>query len=332
MTTDLKALRGTLRARAEAGTDAEALLARIGPAYRRRRGRRVAVAASAVVAVGALVAMLVPRLLLGGYAPPAPPAVPIASPAASAIGADPQMVHFDVGQFPYRGMAVTWAVQDGAERLSMWGNVSKNEEFFLELTLAPQTYSPAPNPTGPPEAPQPPHTAPATVGGQPALVATGNGTTRVTWQPIGGVRAELSVRGPVAADKTLAFAGTVSLDRGHPCTPRLHPTVLPAGAQITGCSVVPDAGVGEYVIRGPGGTITVSMASGVFAYGISPGRYAGRPPTLANGWPYEELDTSASTQHLTAYIRVPDPYVTIRAQGTYGLPDVLLVGGGLQPS
>ncbi|WP_327001272.1 hypothetical protein OHA72_39960 [Dactylosporangium sp. NBC_01737] len=65
--------------------------------------------------------------------------------------------------------------------------------------------------------------------------------------------------------------------------------------------------------------------------GPSPGAYAGPPPTLANGWPYQELDVSRNSQHWTAHIRVPDPWVEVSAQGTYGLPDVLLVGGGLQP-
>ncbi|GGM88323.1 hypothetical protein ACFFX1_15220 [Dactylosporangium sucinum] len=330
MTTDLKALRDTLRARAETDTDPEALLARIGPAYRRRRSRRLAGAASAVVAVGALLAMLVPRLLFGGYPLPAPPAVPIGSPAAEAIGADPQMIHFDVGQFPYEVSSTTWAVQDGIEQLSMSGSIDDSgASFFVELRLAPETRSPAPNPTGLPEEPRQLHSAPATVGGRPALVVTGEEATRVTWQPIAGVRAELSVRGRVPANKAITFAGTLSLDRGHQCVPSLRPTALPADARITGCSIMPNVGHGQYVIRGPGGTITVWVFTGVFAHGISPGAPSS---TLANGWPYQELDASGNTQHYTAHIRVPDPYVEIFAQGAYGLPEVLLVGAGLQPS
>jgi hypothetical protein len=47
---------------------------------------------------------------------------------------------------------------------------------------------------------------------------------------------------------------------------------------------------------------------------------------------YQELDPSSNTQHWTAFIRVPDPYLDVYAQGSYGLADVLLVAGGLQPS
>ncbi|MEV4518289.1 hypothetical protein AB0K00_56205 [Dactylosporangium sp. NPDC049525] len=336
MSTDLKALRGALLARAEGDTDAEALLARIGPAYRRRRGRRIVGAATAAVAVAALVVMLVPRLLFGGYALPAPPSVPIPSPAAATIGADPRMVHFDVGEFPYRVMSTEWAVEDGVERLSMWGSTDDNPQgegrkFFADLTLAAETWSATPNPTALPEAPRQPRSEPATVGGQPALVVTGGDSTSVTWSPIAGIRAELSVRGPVPTAKSVAFAGTFSLDRGHQCTPLLQPDVLPPGGHLAGCSIRSN-GLGQYIIRSDNGTITVAIPTGVFDLGISPGAYPGAPPTLANGWPYQELDASANTQHWTAYIRVPDPWVEIWAQGTYGLPDVLLVGGGLRRS
>ncbi|WP_238008246.1 hypothetical protein KZZ52_58175 [Dactylosporangium sp. AC04546] len=337
MSTDLNALHGVLRARAEGDTDAAALLARIGPAYRRRRTRRVAGTATAVVAVAALVAMLLPRLLLGSYALPAPPAVPIPSPAAGAIGSDPEMIHFDVGQFPYRANA-EWAVRDGVERLSMQGSTVDDsnapaKSFFVELTLAPAAASPpTPDPTGPPMSPEQLHSSPATVGGQSALVETGDRTTRVTWQPIAGVRAELSVRGPVPADKTIAFADTLSLERGHPCAPHVRPTVLPTDARIAGCSIQPATGLGGWLIRGPGGTISVVVAPGVYENGISPGRYPGAAPTLANGWRYEELGVESSTQHYTADIRIPDPYVFIRSQGAYGLADVVLVGGGLDVS
>ncbi|MET7394509.1 hypothetical protein ABZS66_13555 [Dactylosporangium sp. NPDC005572] len=337
MSTDLKALRGALRARVEGDTDAVALLARIGPAYRRRRTRRVAGTATAVVAVGALLAMLLPRLLLGSYAVPAPPAVPIPSPAAGAIGSDPEMIHFDVGQFPYE-VRTEWAVRDGIERLSLQGNAANDPNgtdkgFFVELTLAPAASpSPTPDPTRLPEPPEQLHSAQATVGGQPALVETGDRTTRVTWQPIAGVRAELSLRGPVSADKVVAFAGTLSLERGHRCAPYVRPTVLPAGARIAGCSIRPATGNGEWFIRGPGGTISVMVAPGVFEQGISPGRYPGAAPTLANGWRYEELGVDSNTQHFTADIRIPDPYVQIMTQGAYGLPDAVLVGGGLDLS
>ncbi|MEV0134232.1 hypothetical protein AB0H83_37955 [Dactylosporangium sp. NPDC050688] len=55
-------------------------------------------------------------------------------------------------------------------------------------------------------------------------------------------------------------------------------------------------------------------------------------PTLANGWPYEELGPSGNTQLFTAYIRIPDPYLMMWAQGGYGLNDVLLVADGLKLS
>jgi hypothetical protein len=223
-------------------------------------------------------------------------------------------------------------VRDGAEVLSMVGNSGGDQSFFVDLTLAPESWSPTPNATGLPESPRALRSASATVGGRPAVVVTADRITRVTWSPIAGLRAELSVRGPVSASEGVAFAGTLSLGRGHPCDPHLRPTVLPADARITGCSISQPAGIGEYTIRGPGGVITVVVWGHPFPYGISPGAYDGPPPTLSNGWAYQELDASANTQHYTAHIRVPDPYVDIWAQGTYNLSDVLVVGGGMRPS
>ncbi|GAA0724125.1 hypothetical protein Drose_01710 [Dactylosporangium roseum] len=348
MTMDLENLKGTLRARAEADTDAEELLARIGPARRRRRARRAIGAMAAVLALTGLVAVLVPRLPLGGYAVPGAPSAANPNPDSAAIGADPQTIHFGVGRFPYPVRTTTWAVLDGVERLSLWGNTvtfddpqaHDDTEFFADLTLTPVTTSPTPNPTALPGTLQQPHSSPATVGGQPALVVTGKepnstlGATRITWQPMAGARAELSVRGPVPVDKALAFAGTLRLDVIHRCNLLVRTTALPDGAHVTGCSTMADSLRGDLTIRGPQGTISISVSAvAVFDRGATAGvGDAPQLPTLANGWPYEELDPSANTQHFTAYIRIPNPYLVVWAQGGFGLNDVLLVAGGLELS
>jgi hypothetical protein len=327
------ALRGALRQRAEADTDAVALLARIGPAYRRRRGRRLAGLASSALAVGVLLTLLVPRLLATGYAVPAPPLAPSFSAGAAAIGSDPETIHFDVGAFPYRLFSTRWAVDDGLERLSLWGATDDSgrddAEFMAELTLTPGSGGPAPNATGAPDELTGAHTTTATVGGRPAVVVTGvsvRAVAAVSWSPAPGVRAALVVHGPVEVDRVLAFAGTLNLERGHRCSVRVHTTVLPAGARLAGCETIAGTGGGQLVVRGGGGTVTISVpATTEFQQGAGTG-------SLANGWAYQVLDPSSNTQHWTAFIRVTDPYLEVYAQGGYGLADVLLVAGGLQPS
>ena len=351
MTTDLEKLVGTLHARAEADTDADALLARVGTAYRRRRNRRtLGTAAAAVLAVGGLVALLVTQVLPGGYVIPAPPAAPNPSPDAATFGSDPRTIHFGVGRFPYPVRTTTWAVVDGIETLSLRGNTVSlhnpddhdGSEFFVDLTLASAATSPTPDPTSQPNTVERPHSEPAIIAGQPALVVTGTdpasllNATRISWQPIHGVRAELSVRGPVPADKALAFAQTLRLDISHQCVLRVRPTALPSGARVTGCKTMDGSLGGELAIRGPQGMVTIFVSAvPVFDPGGTPGATA-RPrpelPRLANGWPYQELDPSGNTQHYTAHLRIPDPYVEVWSQGGYGLSEALLVANGLELS
>ncbi|WP_432993459.1 hypothetical protein [Dactylosporangium sp. CA-233914] len=333
MTTDLNALRDTLRARADAYTDAGEILARVGPAYRRRRARRRAGAGALALAVSALLVMVAPRLVTGGggYAVPGPPAEAVAGP----VGSDPLAVHFDVGEFPYPVRSTEWAVLDGVERLTVWSNTAgtggrDDTAFVAELSLAADDGSPAPSSTALPVA-GPGNTTAATVGERPGIVEADAGrTARVAWAPVTGVRAELLLRGPasVPAEKALAFAGTLRLDRGHRCELLVHPTVLPEGARVTGCSSMGDSRRGQLVVRGSGGALTVSVAGGVFAAGPP----AATLPTLANGWPYQELEPSSGAEPQTAVIRVPDPYLWISAQGGYGRAELLLVAGGLQRS
>ena len=340
MTTDLQTLRGTLQARAEGVTDVGDLLARIGPAYRRRRSRRIVGATATALAVGGLLALLVTRLPATGHALPATPAISNLAPNASAIGSDPQTVHFDVGRFPYPVSSTTWSVRDGVEQVSLWGSMDQDSKYFAELTLTPSTVTVTPDATVPPQGPRQPHSAPATVGGQPALVVTDADpdafpkVTRVSWPPITGVHAELVVRGPMPVSRLVEFAGTLRLDTGHQCVLRVHPTVLPPGARITGCSAIADTGGGQLIIGGPNGTITIgASATPIDEAGASPRATGGPPPrlgTLTNGWTYQEFDVSRNTQHWTSSIRIFNPYTDLWSQGAYGLPDLLLVANGLQ--
>ena len=351
MTTDLEKLVGTLRARAEADTDADALLARVGTAHRRRRNRRtMGAAAAGVLAVTGLGALVVPHVLPDGYAIPAPPAAPNASLDAASVGSDPWTIHFGVGRFPYPVRTTTWSVLDGVETLSLWGNTvgldsshdADGTGFFVDLTLASAATSPTPDPTSRSSTLEQPHGESATIAGQPALVVTGtdpaslSSATRISWQPINGVRAELSVRGPVPVSKALTFAQTLRLDVSHRCVLRVRPAAVPGGARVTGCKTVDGSLNGELTIRGPQGVISIFVSAvPVFDAGGTPGATArARPtlPTLANGWPYEELDPSGNTQHYTAHLRIPDPYVEVWSQGGYGLADVLRVAGGLELS
>jgi hypothetical protein len=350
MTTEMEDLRDVLRARAEVDTDGGELLARIRPGYRRRRTNRTLGTIAATVMVTGLVALTASHYLPGGYAVPGPLAAQNPTPDPAAIGSDPQTIHFGVGDFSYPVRTTTWSVRDGIERLSLWGNtVTFNDphmhddtEFFADLTLAPVTTSAVPDPTTQPGTPSPSRTWQATIAGLPALVLTGDdpnsslAVTRVTWQPMGGVRAELAIRGPVPTEKVLEFARSLRLDVIHRCVLRVRPTTLPSGAHVTACSTMADSLAGELTVGSAQGTITISVANlAVFDPGATSGASAApsrQLRTLANGWPYEQLDPSRNTQNLTALIRVPDPYLEIWSQGGYGLPDVLLVAGGLELS
>ncbi|MFG2045633.1 hypothetical protein [Dactylosporangium sp. NPDC048998] len=360
---DVETLVGTLRARADGDTDAAALLAGV-TRTRRRRSRRIAAgaAAAAVLAVGGLAALVVPRSPSGGYAVPEPPSATGPAAVAATVGSDPLVIHFGVGRFPYPVRTTEWSVVDGVERLSLWGNTvtfddpheHDDTEFLVDLALAAQASSapvtgawePTPNPhtsSGQGEQVTETYNGQVSVAGQPARVISRRNTDRgmtqniVSWEPTPGVWAQLSVRGPLSRDETIAFASTLRLDVTHRCAVRVRVTAMPEGARLTGCRTSADSSAGWLQVRGPAGTISVAVAaSAVFDPGTTP--TADAPASAAgtsgkarlrNGWTYEVLDPAGNTQNYTAGVRITDPYLEIFAQGGYGLADVLLLAGGL---
>ncbi|WP_433202746.1 hypothetical protein ACQP00_32900 [Dactylosporangium sp. CS-047395] len=335
MSSDLQDLRATLRARAEARTDPEALLASIGPAFRRRRQRRIAAATAGLAAVAVLAAVLAPRLVAG---PPATtqPAQPVASTEQSAkapggVGSDALTLHFGIGKPPFETSDERWETDTGVERMSVQGR--KADGSFAELTLRTDSMTPRADPTASGAVPtlEGVQTRAGTVGGQPATVVTGTmsglQTTLISWVPGPGVKAELRVQGPVPLDKALAYAGTVRLDQSRPCVFRVRPTVLPPGTSVRSCAIIGTSGAGTITIHGPGGDIGIAVPKPAkFGMDASPGAVAQH---LDNGWVYEDL-TAGSGGYFSANIRISDPWVEVSAHGQYGMAEVLQVANGLK--
>ncbi|MCM0674297.1 hypothetical protein NCC78_06290 [Micromonospora phytophila] len=354
MSTDMENLVETLRSRADGDTDAAALLAGATAVARRRRIRMVAggSAAAAVLAVSGLAALLLPQPPSGGYAVPGSPSATGPAAVTTTVGSDPLMIHFGVGRFPYPVRTVEWSVIDGVEKMSLWGNTVTLDDphnhddtlFFADLTLVSlASPAPAPDPSEPPREPQVQETG-VSVAGHPATVTTGRHPlsdktqTIVSWEPTPGVRAELSLRGPVPRKEIIAFASTLRLDVTRQCAVRVRVTAMPEDARLTGCRTTADSSAGWLQLRGPAGTVEVSVsAMAVFHPGTAPS--AGTTPAtgttagearLRNGWSYEVLDPAGNTQNHTAWIRVFDPYLEVFTRGDYGLAQALLVAGGLE--
>lgn len=247
-----------LRARATAGSpiDPQPLLGAAVARGRRLRARRrvvTATLAAMVVAATASATVLLPRLRPDTAVPAGPSAVDLAKlpdapgqPGARArpdlVGTDPGVLHVSMNALVSMvGSRGYWSSGAGVETAMVRrGDYS----VFLAISRDPARIQPMTGLSGGAETVMS-EPAATTVAGRAATVRTSEPRPGVPdriysfdWQPVDGLWARYEAQLAAGEDRARQLLQEVSLDRAQRCVTPMRFTYLPAGATVSGCSLI----------------------------------------------------------------------------------------------
>jgi hypothetical protein len=333
-----------LRDRAPGGVEVTDLLAasrQRGQVYRRRRRTRQA-GGGALVAVLAILgtAVAAPRLAWHRHGPVGP-GTGVAAPATSAgspsrlsqsspagafrppvatappatadptvVGADPGLLHFDIATaaVPVPVALAQWTSVDGLERLILQAG-STVPESSSQVQVSRERSALDPLGEGPVHQ--------VRVGSRPATL----GGSRLVWQPVDGVWAEVQAPGDEAA--VIRFAEAVTFDHVLRCVVPFRLTWVPAGTALEACNML-------FASTGVSGSATVAVGNSALTVEVDRGGTAPAPTTTINGRPatVRRYPGDGGAPVLQVDLDYRDHVVDLLAEGHYDQATVLRIAEG----
>lgn len=188
----------------------------------------------------------------GGTEPPLVdgqvPALPVAQGVAGAgqdpsvIAADPRYLHFTLDAAPARAAYLAWDVSDGAESVDI--NRADHTSYVVSLARDQAALDRVGDSPGTPKQDWS-HavTSATTVAGRPATFSVVGDKSRLRWQPVDGIFAQVygsHQPEPVKEQDSVAIGAGLRLDRAYRCASPVHLASMPAGARLLSCRVVVD--------------------------------------------------------------------------------------------
>lgn len=354
----------SLHRRVEAPVDTLALLAGAERRGRRLRNRSYALrglggaVALALVAAGGVAGVRALRdgdgpVVAGGPAAetlhtPLPPVAPDASTAATAIGADPSLIHFSVPDLVTDSETTTWVSVEGLESVSFsrggkWAEVSiARTESALDglrdwhTSSNGDPYIPG-TPMVTPPSPSPDVTRSVTIGDKTGTLYSWSNPPEsagdwpyLRWQPAPGVWAQIfgSSAGSTDSREIGGIAAALRLGTAYRCAAPLELTTAPTGARLRSCHLTlsdRDAGMGFFSV------LTAGTGKGELRIESGPKRAesdAKPPTTTVAGHPAWQDDFNGTR------LRIPmfgELNLEITGSGDYaGLPTVKDVAEGVR--